>query len=527
MHAAARRQPAVSRRRRAPASSAEAALLRGLRDLCRLAGAAWGGLCVQVGSDHLVQCEWGDPAQAALFPGSSTPGVRRARVSFVAVGGRASCPASRDGERPAVLFPVRWGRVHGTGMLSGGRISAPGDPRLFAAIDTAGRLLGAVCQGFAPRRGAQEGAGRGQERACDRTLRFLLGLASGRGAPSDADGAFRWIALELGRLFPVEEICFVSLPGRPTARRARAAGLAGGNGRGAAWAQELLARRGAQSPRAGFAAVEIALPAPCAGRAARSPRGAFRWTWETGLASADGLLGAFAVRLRRAPGAPRQAARLFAAAAAHLERLLCAAEDRERIRALAMHDALTGLYNYRAFQDLFQREFERYLRHGRNLALVLLDLDNFKPINDTFGHRVGDQVLRKVAEVIRNNLRKTDYAFRYGGDEFAILMAETDAERASVLADRIRAALAREVRSVHPAAFTLSASAGIADCTVLTSREREELLVRADGALYRAKNEGRNLTRTAQRAGEPPRVPSLQPPGAPPAARLAAPAAPV
>ena len=105
------------------------------------------------------------------------------------------------------------------------------------------------------------------------------------------------------------------------------------------------------------------------------------------------------------------------------------------------------VFNYRSFQEIFDREFERFRRHGRNMSLMMLDVDNFKRINDTFGHQAGDHALREVSRILMANLRKTDYAFRYGGDEFVVLMAETDAECAAVFAPRIRASVKRDVRA--------------------------------------------------------------------------------
>ena len=121
----------------------------------------------------------------------------------------------------------------------------------------------------------------------------------------------------------------------------------------------------------------------------------------------------------------------------------------------------------------------------------MIDIDHFKRINDAFGHQIGDHVLREVAEILRQSLRKTDYAFRYGGDEFVVLMPEADPGRADMLAERMRDGVAGGGESTLPE-FRLTLSIGIADCTVLSQAQREELLKRADGALYQAKNSGRD-----------------------------------
>jgi diguanylate cyclase (GGDEF)-like protein len=131
------------------------------------------------------------------------------------------------------------------------------------------------------------------------------------------------------------------------------------------------------------------------------------------------------------------------------------------------------------------------------MSLLFLDIDHFKRINDDYGHQVGDRVLREVAKVLTANLRKIDYVFRYGGDEFVVLMTETDSERASMLAERILAAVKRDVAKISPSRLPVSVSIGVADCSALSQAEREELLFRADSALYEAKNAGRDQVRVA------------------------------
>jgi diguanylate cyclase (GGDEF)-like protein/PAS domain S-box-containing protein len=151
----------------------------------------------------------------------------------------------------------------------------------------------------------------------------------------------------------------------------------------------------------------------------------------------------------------------------------------ERLRHMADHDALTGLHNRRRFEE----ELERHIAHGRRYgmggALLLLDLDDFKLVNDGHGHRAGDAVLMDVAAVLRRRLRESDVLARFGGDEFAVLMPVGGAGDAAELADLLVAAVAREVRSP---AGPLHASAGIAVFTDLTTAD--EILSRADDAMY-------------------------------------------
>jgi diguanylate cyclase (GGDEF)-like protein len=115
------------------------------------------------------------------------------------------------------------------------------------------------------------------------------------------------------------------------------------------------------------------------------------------------------------------------------------------IQKLATVDPLTGLYNRRAFEELGEREVDRYNRLGRPLSVVMFDLDHFKPVNDTYGHLVGDQVLHALTARFRSNIRQTDIMARFGGDEFALLLPETDLPTASEIADRICKAFSRRL----------------------------------------------------------------------------------
>jgi diguanylate cyclase (GGDEF)-like protein len=163
------------------------------------------------------------------------------------------------------------------------------------------------------------------------------------------------------------------------------------------------------------------------------------------------------------------------------------------VRALTFTDELTGLHNRRFFEQELKREVERTRRFGRSLALVVVDVDHFKAYNDTFGHRAGDEALRRVAGHLADAVpRRLDAVARYGGEEFVVLLAETDAEGARLVAERIREA----VQGSGGFRRRLTISAGIAatrgdDC------EAESLVERADEALYQAKRDGRNCVRVA------------------------------
>jgi len=165
--------------------------------------------------------------------------------------------------------------------------------------------------------------------------------------------------------------------------------------------------------------------------------------------------------------------------------------DFRRVASQATTDSLTGLANRRSFDDELALEWRRAERIGDPLALVLVDLDNFKSINDGRGHQAGDAVLRRVGAILDSGARSADLAARYGGEEFALLAPETDLLGATKLADRLRADLeAATIELPGGEALSLTASFGVA---VKGTLERpEQLIAAADEALYEAKRNGKN-----------------------------------
>jgi diguanylate cyclase (GGDEF)-like protein/PAS domain S-box-containing protein len=166
----------------------------------------------------------------------------------------------------------------------------------------------------------------------------------------------------------------------------------------------------------------------------------------------------------------------------------------EKTERMSITDGLTELYNKRYFHQVLQAETDRILRHGGSLTLVMLDLDAFKQFNDSYGHIDGDIVLKSFARNFRLVLRKTDYAFRYGGDEFAIVLPMTTAEKAKLLLSRLRTKWPQvfsesELRTQNPLMF----SAGIAEFP-RDAETVDELISRADTALYKSKRIGRDGT---------------------------------
>lgn len=180
------------------------------------------------------------------------------------------------------------------------------------------------------------------------------------------------------------------------------------------------------------------------------------------------------------------------AARAHVRAIALSA----RLHYLANHDEMTGLLNRRSFFAALQRERDRSARTGRPMAVAIVDVDFFKRINDGHGHRAGDIVLTHVAKMLTDTLRSHDLVGRIGGEEFAVLMPETEIAAARTVCERLRRIVARStVPLPSGAAATITISTGIA--TLENEEDRDTLMGRADNALYAAKSGGRNQVRLA------------------------------
>ena len=171
---------------------------------------------------------------------------------------------------------------------------------------------------------------------------------------------------------------------------------------------------------------------------------------------------------------------------------------------IAFHDPLTGLYSRHMLRQFIEREISHVLRNGQPLSLAILDIDHFKDVNDQFGHDVGDQVLKQLAELFKKSCRSTDLAARYGGEEFIAVLPNTSQNASLIWAERIRE---RVEASLHrPDDKTVTISIGVATLLVATDASNEtsvqaasdRLFKKADEALYEAKNNGRNRVMTSQ-----------------------------
>lgn len=158
----------------------------------------------------------------------------------------------------------------------------------------------------------------------------------------------------------------------------------------------------------------------------------------------------------------------------------------------AHRDPLTGLGNRAALEEHLQREIRVAQRHARPLSLLVLDVDHFKRVNDRFGHQAGDEVLRHVSSLLRQALRDTDLACRYGGEEFVVILTNTDGAGARVAAERIRAAIAEHPCGMGPTGAALEVTVSVGVTALRAEDDASSVFERADRAMYAAKAAGRN-----------------------------------
>ena len=157
----------------------------------------------------------------------------------------------------------------------------------------------------------------------------------------------------------------------------------------------------------------------------------------------------------------------------------------------AIKDSLTGIHNRRYFDERFLDEIDRAKRYGESLSLVVCDIDRFKQVNDTFGHQVGDMVLTQLADILKKNRRKSDVVARYGGDEFAMLLLNTDKDEAVSVAEKLRQEIERAVFKAYDVDLKITISFGVASFDEQNDTFNS-LMSKADKFLYAAKDHGRN-----------------------------------
>jgi len=168
----------------------------------------------------------------------------------------------------------------------------------------------------------------------------------------------------------------------------------------------------------------------------------------------------------------------------------------QTIADMAITDELTQIYNRRHFHSCLDQEISRSKRYGHSISLIMLDIDHFKRVNDTYGHQIGDDVIAGIASIVKTTIRNGDIGARYGGEEIAVILPETEINGAIVCAEKIRRKIEEKVfKTINKNSLHVTASFGVTSLQNLSGVEKEEankLIKMADDALYQAKNSGRN-----------------------------------
>ena len=191
-----------------------------------------------------------------------------------------------------------------------------------------------------------------------------------------------------------------------------------------------------------------------------------------------------------------RAAEELARARTAFERLESTIADNRRLEALATTDPLTRVLNRRALADRLAIEMDRARRYASDLAILLIDLDDFKRVNDTAGHLAGDEVLRQIAGCIQEAVRTVDIVARYGGEEFIVILPETSQLGATTFAERLRMGIQDHEFTVGERIIRLTVSIGISTFPSANIASADDFFARADAAMYRAKQDGRNQVRS-------------------------------
>ncbi len=168
-------------------------------------------------------------------------------------------------------------------------------------------------------------------------------------------------------------------------------------------------------------------------------------------------------------------------------------ETTEKLREISNRDSLTKLFNRRYIEETLSTEFDHAHRYGNKLSIILMDIDFFKKVNDNYGHLAGDEVLRIVSQHLNKGLRGTDILGRYGGEEFIVVLPETDIKGATVLAERLRRAVEADPITTEGKTLAISISLGVTELHKKTTGY-EQLIAEADLGLYQSKDNGRNCT---------------------------------
>lgn len=203
--------------------------------------------------------------------------------------------------------------------------------------------------------------------------------------------------------------------------------------------------------------------------------------------------GALVICSREASALGQDRLRILGSAANHLALAMRNSLEFRKTKARADHDGLTRISNRHHFDTRLREEMKRHQRHQDELSLMMIDLDYFKSVNDTYGHQAGDMVLREVGKILNNTLRESDFPARYGGEEFVVILPQTREEQAWILAERLRAQIGQTLFRFQKKRFRVTVSIGIAGLKPGALTPPESLIHNADLALYLAKTNGRNM----------------------------------
>lgn len=171
--------------------------------------------------------------------------------------------------------------------------------------------------------------------------------------------------------------------------------------------------------------------------------------------------------------------------------------QQKQLEQMAYYDSLTDLPNRRLLEKLIKQESDLMQRHGHDTVIIILDIDNFKEINDTYGHPVGDSLLRQLADFLKSEVRQSDTVFRFGGEEFIILMPKTSPEEGYAFAERLRKLILDSKFAVGPVELQITSSFGVSSMRGISGNTLEDYYLAADKSLYIAKQHGKNRVEAA------------------------------
>jgi len=228
------------------------------------------------------------------------------------------------------------------------------------------------------------------------------------------------------------------------------------------------------------------------GQMAMDPHGSLKSHLTLPLAVEGEMVGSISLNSDQANAFDAQDLQFFSVIGYQVSSTLKHFQRFSSIKNIAIYDTLTNLYNRRYFEERFGLEAQKSFYSGAPLSLVMVDIDHFKKVNDTFGHTEGDKVLCEISSLLKTSVRKKDTVARYGGEEFILILPEAGIDESSMIAERVRKLIESTPFDVGKARINLTVSLGISNFPAHRPRSKEDLIKMADLALYDAKRSGRN-----------------------------------